>query len=94
MEPTRIAGRGAVISAGMTLRAVGHGTVVVLTPAGRLDLSTYEEFHDGNLRQVAEQPSGGVVVLGAGFELGSDPLTRVFATDASLIVRLHLVTDR
>ncbi|WP_309115849.1 STAS domain-containing protein [Saccharothrix sp.] len=57
-----------------------HGTVVVLTPAGRLDLSTYGEFRDGILRQIAEQPSAVVIVLGQGFELGSDPLTRVFAT--------------
>ncbi|MFT7841663.1 STAS domain-containing protein [Saccharothrix sp. BKS2] len=63
----------------LSLRAVTRGDVVLLSPVGRLDLSTYVGMRDGLLKHVAEQPHAVVVVLGPDLELGSDPLASVFA---------------
>ncbi|TWP50879.1 hypothetical protein FKR81_17480 [Lentzea tibetensis] len=54
--------------------------VVLVSPVGRLDLSTYVALRDGLLKQVAEQPPAVVVELTAAFEIGSDTLASVFAT--------------
>ncbi|QFZ19166.1 STAS domain-containing protein [Saccharothrix syringae] len=64
---------------GLSLRAMNHGDVVLLSPTGRLDLSTYVSMRDGLLKHVAEQPRAVIVVLGPALELGSDPLASVFA---------------
>ncbi|GAA1305500.1 STAS domain-containing protein [Saccharothrix xinjiangensis] len=67
------------IDTDLSLRAVTRGDVVLLSPVGRLDLSTYVGMRDGLLKHVAEQPHAVVVVLGPDLELGSDPLAAVFA---------------
>lgn len=69
---------------------------VLVSPTGRLDLSTYVELRDGLLKQAAEQPSALVVELTDAFEIGSDTLASVFATVCMRIapwsgVRLMLV---
>lgn len=63
----------------LSLRALHRGEVVLLSPVGRLDLSTYVRMRDGLLKHVAEQPHAVIVVLGPDLELGSDPLASVFA---------------
>ncbi|MEU7526928.1 hypothetical protein AB0A74_14450 [Saccharothrix sp. NPDC042600] len=68
-----------VVSDGLTLRAADYGGTVVLSLIGRLDLSTYPVLRDGLVGYLAEQPTAVVVVLGPGFELGSDPLAATFA---------------
>lgn len=63
---------------GLDLRARARGEVVLVSPAGRLDLSTYVGLRDGLLKHVAEQPAAVVVVLGPALEVGSDTLAGVF----------------
>ncbi|MEJ2856092.1 MULTISPECIES: STAS domain-containing protein [unclassified Saccharothrix] len=65
-------------AAGLDLRARARGEVMLLSPAGRLDLTTYVGLRDGLLKHVAEQPAAVVVVLGPALEVGSDTLAGVF----------------
>ncbi|GLZ28811.1 hypothetical protein Lesp02_10010 [Lentzea sp. NBRC 105346] len=64
----------------MDLLTRHEGDTVLVSPTGRLDLSTYAELRDGLLKQVAEQPAVLVVELTERFEIGSDTLAAVFAT--------------
>jgi anti-anti-sigma regulatory factor len=54
--------------------------IVLVSPEGRLDLSTYVQLRDGLLKHAAEQPSAVVVELTDAFEIGSDSLASVFST--------------
>ncbi|CAL9377348.1 hypothetical protein SUDANB95_00984 [Actinosynnema sp. ALI-1.44] len=65
-------------AARLDLRARARGEVTLLSPSGRLDLSTYAVLRDGLLKHVAEQPVAVVVVLGPALEIGSDTLAGVF----------------
>lgn len=52
--------------------------VVVATPVGRLDLSSYPSLRDDLLKLVAEAPVAVVVRLGPGFEVASRAMLAVF----------------
>ncbi|MFD5827722.1 ATP-binding protein [Lentzea sp. NPDC060358] len=54
--------------------------VVVATPVGRLDLSTYAALRDGLLKQAAAVPLAIVVRLGPDFESASRAMLAVFTT--------------
>jgi hypothetical protein len=54
--------------------------VVVATPVGTLDLSTYAELRDRLLKCVVDTPAALVVRLGPGFESASRTMLAVFNT--------------
>ncbi|MGM1058966.1 hypothetical protein [Saccharothrix sp. Mg75] len=64
----------------LSLPVRSHHDVVLLCPAGRLDLSTYARLRDGLLKHMIEQPQALIVVLGPGFEIGSGSMTSVFVS--------------
>jgi hypothetical protein len=54
--------------------------VVVATPVGRLDLTSYTRLRDGLLKLAADAPLALVVRLGPGFEVPSATMLSVFTT--------------
>ena len=64
----------------ISVRTADLAGVVVATPVGRLDLSTYAELRDGLLEQATGVPVALVVRLGPDFESASHAMLSVFAT--------------
>ncbi|MEU7474649.1 ATP-binding protein [Lentzea sp. NPDC042327] len=62
------------------IRTADLAGVVVATPVGRLDLSSYPALRDGLLKQATVAPDALVVRLGPDFESASRAMLAVFAT--------------
>ncbi|MGM1062248.1 hypothetical protein [Saccharothrix sp. Mg75] len=81
MDPPPPAQNGPPVPrAGLSLSARSHGDAVLLSPTGRLDLSTYARLRDGLLKHLVDQPRAVVVGLGPELDIGSDSLTSVFVS--------------
>ncbi len=62
------------------VRTTDRAGVAVVTPVGRLDLSSYPALRDGLLKQAADVPAAIVVRLGPEFECASTAMFSVFTT--------------
>lgn len=62
------------------LETADFAGVVMVTPVGRLDLSSYPTLRDGLLKHAANEPPALIVRLGADFEVASIAMYAVFTT--------------